>query len=281
MSDEVLYATDGPLARITLNRPDKLNALNGPAIDRLDDCIARAAADDAVKVVLLDAAGRAFCAGYDINDELDSKTETPLQWQPVLRRDVDVTMHLWACPKPTIAVVQGYCLGGGCEIAMACDLIVAADDAQFGEPEILYGSGPVTLLMPFILGQKKTNELLFTGDRIDAATAHTLGLVNRVVAREDLHGAADDLALRIAPTPLAVLRLTKQALNRSYEAMGLREAVTANIEISSLLNGAGTPEQQEFDQIANAQGLRVALAWRDARYSTDAESGEHAAPPCQ
>lgn len=279
MSDEVLYTTDGPLARITLNRPATLNALNAAAVEQLDKCIARAAADDTVKVVLLDAAGRAFCAGYDINDELDAKTETPIEWQPVLRRDVEVTMHLWACPKPTIAVVQGYCLGGGCEVAMACDLVIAADDAQFGEPEIQYGSGPVTLLMPFVLGQKKTNELLFTGDRIDAATAETLGLVNRVVPREDLHAVADALALRIAPTPLAVLRLTKQALNRSYEAMGLRDAVTANIEISALLNGAGTAEQHEFDQVAATRGLRAALAWRDARYSTDAEPGDRAPPP--
>ncbi len=264
---EVLYEIDGPLARITLNRPEKLNALNAVAVDRLEECITRAAGDDQIKVVLVYGAGRAFCAGYDINDELEAKTDTPLQWQPVLRRDVEVTMALWACPKPTIAVVHGYCLAGGCEIAMACDLIIAAEDAQFGEPEIQYGSGPVTLLMPFILGQKKTNELLFTGDRIDAASALSLGLVNRVVPRADLHATANALALRIAPTPLAVLRLTKQALNRAYEAMGLREAVTSNIDISAMLNGAGTPEQQEFEAVAAARGLKAALAWRDARYS--------------
>jgi enoyl-CoA hydratase len=153
MTSEVLYRGDGPLARITLNRPDKLNALNAAAIDQLDRCLGRAAADDSIKIVLIAGAGRAFCAGYDLNDELDNATETPLQWHPVLRRDVEVTMRLWACPKPTIAVVHGYCLAGGCELAMACDLVVAADDAQFGEPEIQYGSGPVTLLMPFILGQ--------------------------------------------------------------------------------------------------------------------------------
>lgn len=267
MPNEVLYRTDGPLARITLHRPDKLNALNAAAVELLDRCIARAAADDDVKVVLLDGAGRGFCAGYDITDELEAATETPLQWLPVLRRDVEVTLHLWECPKPTIAVVHGYCLGGGCELAMACDLVVAADDTQLGEPEIQHGSGPVTLLMPFVLGQKKTNELLFTGDRIDAATALALGLVNRVVPREELAAAADELALRIAPTPLAVLRLTKQALVRAQEAMGLRAAVTANIDIAALLNGADTPEQREFGQVAGEHGLRAALAWRAARYA--------------
>ena len=267
MSDVVLYETDGPIATITLNRPAKLNALSTEVVLEIDKRIAQAGSDDSIKVVLIAANGRAFSAGFDINDELEDGTETPLEWQPVLRRDVDVTMRVWACPKPTIAVVQGYCLAGACEIAMACDMIIAADDAQFGEPEIQYGSGPVTLLMPFIIGQKKTNELLFTGDKIDAQQALALGLVNKVVPREELESTARSLAARIAPTPLAVLRLTKQALNRAYEAKGLRTAVNANVDISAILNGANTPEQQEFDKVAAEHGLKAALAWRDERYN--------------
>lgn len=270
MSDVVLYETDGPIATITLNRPEKLNALNTEVVLELDKRIAQAGADDSVKVVLIAGTGRAFSAGFDMNDEIEDGTETSLDWHPVLRRDVDLTMRVWACPKPTIAVVQGYCLAGGCEIAMACDLIVAADDAKFGEPEIQYGSGPVTLLMPFILGQKKTNELLFTGDRIDAQEALSLGLVNKVVPVDELRSTASALALKIAATPLAVLRLTKQALNRAYEAKGLRTAVNANIDISAILNGANTPEQQEFAKIAAEKGLKAALAWRDGRYGAGA-----------
>jgi len=185
---------------------------------------------------------------------------------PDRHRDVDVTMSIWAHPKPTIAAVHGYCLAGGCEIAMACDIIVAADDAQFGVPDIQYGSGPVTLLMPFILGQKKTNELLFTGDRIDAHQAERIGLINKVVPAGDVMAEAWKLALRIAPTPLPILNLTKLAINRAYEAMGVRTAVNHNIDISAMLNGANTPEQAEFDRIATDAGLKAALAWRDARY---------------
>jgi enoyl-CoA hydratase len=268
MSDVVQYATDGPIATITLNRPDKLNALNTEAVLKLDELVGRASADDAIKVVLIAGNGRAFCAGFDITDEIEDRTETPLDWHPVLRRDVEVTMRIWSCPKPTIAVVHGYCLAGGCEIAMACDMIVAADDASFGEPEIQYGSGPVTLLMPYVLGQKKTHELLFTGDKITAQQALHFGLVNQVVDRDELQSAARHLALRIAPTPLAVLRLTKLALNRAYEAMGLRTAVQNNIDISAILNGANTSEQQEFDKVATEQGLKAALAWRDKRYGS-------------
>ncbi len=266
MSDVVLYETEGPIATITLNRPAKLNAMNAEVIEQLSRRIAEAGADDTVKVVLVAGSGRAFCAGFDIAEEVEEGIGTALEWQPVLERDSAMTMALWSCPKPTIAVVQGYCLAGGCEVAMACDLVVAADDARFGEPEIQYGSGPVTLLMPFVLGQKLTNELLLTGDHLEAEAALRAGLVNRVVARENLMSTAHDLARRIAPTPLPVLRLTKLALNRAYEAMGLREAVHANLDLSSILNSASTPEQEEFDAIAAGRGLRAALAWRDARY---------------
>ena len=156
---------------------------------------------------------------------------------------------------------------------MACDMILASEDARFGEPEIRYGSGPVTLLMPFVLGQKKTNELLFTGDAMPASEAERCGLVNRVVEADELEDAAQELALRIAPTPLPVLRLTKLALVRAYEAMGLRQAVGANLDISSMLNAAETPEQREFDQIVRDQGLKAALRWRDSRYGQALSAG--------
>lgn len=268
MTDVVLYENRSGIATITLNRPDKLNAINAEMVADLSRYIAEAGADDSVKVVIIAGAGRAFCAGFDINDEIEEGIESPVDWQPVLKRDSDMTMAIWACPKPTIAAVQGYCLAGGCEVAMACDLIVAAEDAMFGEPEIQYGSGPVTLLMPFIIGQKKTNELLLTGEKIDSQAALAAGLINTVVPLEELMTQAQEWARRIAPTPLAVLRLTKQALNRAYEAMGLREAVNANLDISAILNGANTPEQQEFDEVVKDQGLKAGLAWRDARYRT-------------
>jgi enoyl-CoA hydratase len=262
----VLYEVRGPAARLTLNRPEKLNALNFELVRELRGAIGRASEDDEVKVVVLTGAGRAFSAGFDISEEADSRIEGAEQWRRILADDVELTLELWSLPKPTIAAVRGWCLAGGCDLAMACDMIVAADDARFGEPEIRYGSGPVTLLMPFLLGQKKTNELLFTGDAIDAAEAERIGLVNRVVGGEELEAAVDELVRKIAPTPLPVLRLTKLALLRAYEAMGLRSAVLANLDLSAILNAAETPEQRQFDEIVSAQGLKAALAWRDSRY---------------
>jgi len=264
--DVVLYERRGPAAWVTLNRPDKLNAISTEVVSRLRQCWREATEDDEVKVVVLTGAGRAFSAGYDISEEVEQKIEGAERWHQVLQEDVDLTMELFSLPKPTVAAVRGWCLAGACELAMACDLVVAADDAQFGEPEIRYGSGPVTLLMPFVLGQKKTNELLFTGDAIGATEAERLGLVNVVVAPDALDDAVEALVRKIAPTPLPVLRLTKQALVRAQEAMGVRHAVNANLDLSAVLNAAETPEQQEFDRIAAEQGLKAALAWRDSRY---------------
>jgi enoyl-CoA hydratase len=271
MNGDILVLEDrrGPAAWLTLNRPDKLNALSYGLVHELREAVRRVADDDEVKVVVVTGAGRAFSAGFDLSEEAASRVEGAEQWRRILADDVALTLELWSLPKPTIAAVRGWCIAGACELAMACDMIVAADDARFGEPEIRYGSGPVTLLMPFLLGQKKTNELLLTGDVIDAAEAERLGLVNRVVHEDELEDAVAEVVQKIAPTPLPVLRLTKLALLRAYEAMGLRSAVLSNLDLSAILNAAETPEQREFDEIVAARGLKAALAWRDARYGEE------------
>ncbi len=262
----VLYERRGPAVWITLNRPDKLNAMNGEVVRELRARLSEVEVDESVKVVVLTGAGRAFSAGYDISEEVTDRIVGAEQWRSVLAEDVDLAMQLWALSRPTIAAVRGWCLAGACELAMACDMIVASSDARFGEPEIRYGSGPVALLMPFVLGQKKTNELLFTGDTIDAEEAHRCGLVNRVVEAADLDSAVEELVRKIALTPLPILRLTKLALVRAYEAMGLRSAVASNLDLSAILNAADTPEQREFDRIVAKDGLKAALKWRDSRY---------------
>jgi enoyl-CoA hydratase len=277
VNETVGYERRGPSAWITLNRPEKLNALNAAVCDGVDEAVARATADDDVRVVVVTGAGRAFSAGYDMSAEADDATlDTAVRWRRLLERDVAMTMGVWSLPKPTIAAVRGWCLAGGMELAMACDLLICTEDARFGEPEIRYGSGPVTLLMPYVLGERRTRELLLTGDTIDAATALQWGLANRVVAADDLVAEVDRFVARIAPTPLEVLRLTKTALNRATRAMGLLEAVEANLDLSALLNSANTPEQREFDQIVRDKGLKAGLAWRDTRYGEILGSLGHA-----
>ncbi len=262
----ILYERRGPSAWITLNRPKKLNAMTDALVDQLEAALDRAEADDEVRIVVVRGAGRAFCAGYDLEQESHEGEPSITEWHELLSRDVAVTMKLWALSKPTIAAVHGWCLAGGMEVAMACDLLICTDDARFGEPEVRFGSGPVTLLMPYVLGERRTRELLLTGDSIDAATALAWGLANRVVPADRLEAEVQEWVARIAPTPLRVLQLTKQALNRAQKAMGLLEAVEANLDLSAMLNGAQTPEQQAFYELVRTEGLKAALAWRDQRY---------------
>ncbi|MFD9666172.1 enoyl-CoA hydratase/isomerase family protein [Rhodococcus sp. NPDC059968] len=256
----------GEVAWLTINRPKKLNALSVELMQELSQALTVAEADPAIKVVVLQGGEKAFSVGYDIAQEVEMGVSTAEQWHAGLTNNIGLSMQVWRLKKPVIAAVSGWCLAGGCELAMACDLIIAADDAQFGEPEIRFGSGPVTLLMPFLLGQKATNELLYTGDIIDAERAATLGMVNRVVAKADLNKTVDVLARKIALTPLSILRYTKRAITRAYDAMGLTSAVESNLDIAAVLNSADTPERAEFTELVASKGLGAALAWRDERY---------------
>jgi enoyl-CoA hydratase len=263
MSDEpVLLREETPWGvRLRLNRPAKLNAISAELRDALAQAIAEAADDERVRVIAIAGSGRAFCAGYDL---ADAAPPTAWAWRDVLARDVEATLAVWSCPKPVIAQVHGFALAGGLELAMACDLIVAADDAQLGEPEIRFGSAPVTLLMPFVIGQKKTRELLMTGDLIDAAEAHRIGLVNRVVPRERLDDEVDALADRLARVAPDVMAPTKLMLNRAMDAAGFAAAVEMGLDLQSFINMSETA--REFDAIVQSEGLKAALAWRDRRY---------------
>ncbi|MGY1433541.1 enoyl-CoA hydratase/isomerase family protein [Streptomyces reniochalinae] len=256
------------VAWIQIDRPAKLNALSVELMREMSNTLDIVEQDDDVRVVVLRGGDRAFSVGYDIAQEVEMGVSTAEQWYGGLEANIALTMKVWGLNKPVIGAVSGWCLAGGCELAMACDLIVCTDEAQFGEPEIRFGSGPVTLLMPFLIGQKATNELLYTGDTVDAHRAKELGLVNHVVAHEHLHGSVEQLARKIALTPLPILRYTKQALTRAYTAMGLQTAVDHNHAIAAVLNSAATPERAEFTDLVASKGLKAALAWRDARFAT-------------
>ncbi|MEO5884181.1 MAG: enoyl-CoA hydratase/isomerase family protein [Candidatus Limnocylindrales bacterium] len=268
MADEpVLLTTPAPWGvRLTMNRPTKLNALNGPLVQAIVAAMDAAESDPDVRVIVLEGAGRAFSSGYDLTEEAQGGTPGPVVWRASLAADVAATLRFLDSPKPVIAQVHGYALAGGLELAMACDLIIAAEGSKLGEPEIRYGSAPVTLLMPYLIGQKKTRELLLTGDLIDAAEAERIGLINRVVPVERLAAEVDALADRLARTPPDVMGLTKRMLNRAMDTAGFRLGLEAGLDIGAIINAADTPEQREWDDIVRRDGLKAALAWRDRRY---------------
>jgi enoyl-CoA hydratase len=278
-ADEILLRepTDWGV-RLILNRPAKLNAISAELREALSAAVSAAVADDRVRVIAIAGAGRAFCSGYDLSE---GQPADAWSWREALAADVAATLDIWRCPKPIIAQVHGYALAGGLELAMACDLIVAADDAQLGEPEIRFGSAPVTLLMPFLIGQKRTRELLLTGDLIDAREAERIGLVNRVVAAADLAAEVDRLADRLARVPPDVMAPTKLMLNRAMEAAGFGDAVQMGLDIQAFINMSET--SRAFDEIVRRDGLKAALAWRDQRYDERLADGSgpspHAARP--
>lgn len=258
----VLVEVEGGIRRITLNRPDKLNALSRPLVAALGAALAEAAEDESTRVVVLAARGRSFCAGYDLTEDLTTDVG---ELQMVLRRDLDRLLELFDHPRPIVARVQGHCLAGGLDLTMLCDVVVAATDAVFGLPEITFGSAPVANVLPWLVGARKAKELMLTGTRIDGIEAHRLGLVNRVVPLEELDAAVDTIATRIAAFDPVAVRLTKQMVNRTLDGAGFRRSLVESVDLSAIIEGARTPERVEFDRIREEKGLTAAIAWREGR----------------
>ncbi len=268
MDEPVLLQEDiGPVRRLTMNRPGALNALSGELIGALSDAFGKGGEDPDVRVMILRGAGRAFCSGYDLTEDADAGAKDSVGWYRELETSVDRMMEIFDNPKPIIAQVHSYCLAGGCDLMMMCDLCVCSDDAFFGEPEIRFGSGVVTMVMPWVLGVRKAKELLYTGeDRVTAEEALRIGLVNRVVPRDELDAAALALAEEIAKNDPFAVSMTKKAINRAWEVAGFRAAIDANTEIDVLIETADLPERAEFRRITLERGLKAAIARRDARF---------------
>ena len=265
----VTYAVDGKVGIVSLNRPDKLNAISPDLKKMLVERFHEADRDPATSLVVLRAEGRSFCAGYDIspNPARAARRGNALAWHESLTDDVALEMTPWEMRKPVIASVQGHCLGGGCELAMMCDLTIAADDALFGEPEIRFSNVGPALVMPFVIGLKRARELLFFGDPIDAQTALQYGMVNRVVPRAELAAATLKYARRMALISPEALAGTKLGINRGAESAGFRNAIRAGLDVLAPLYAARTEVGMKFDEIREKEGLGAALRWRASQFA--------------
>jgi enoyl-CoA hydratase len=266
----ILYETRGPIAILTLDRPEKLNAIDSRMVEELNGALDRAESDDDVRAIVLRGSGRAFSAGFDL-DMGENEAGDPQQFmRSELRKDFDIIMRFWDCPKPTIAAVHKYCLGSALEMAVACDLTIAAEGCRFGEPEVKFGSGIVALILPWIIGPKQSKELLLIGDdKIDAERALSLGLVNRVVPEADCFDEAFAAARSIAANDRFVVEYTKQAINRSADIMGMRQALLQGLELGVLAELSESPDSKEFNAILEKEGPKAAIAWRDARLAKE------------
>ncbi|WP_067569212.1 enoyl-CoA hydratase [Nocardia acidivorans] len=238
--DVVLYEKRGPVAVLTLNRPDYRNAQNSVMTYALDAAFVRAVEDAEVKVIVLAGAGKHFSAGHDIgtpgrDHHIKYENQAALWWDHTDRaggdqrfaRETEVYLNMcrrWReIPKPTIAMVQGACIAGALMLAWSCDMIVASEDAFFSDPVVRMGiPGVEYFAHPWVLGPRRAKEILFTGDRFTAAQAYEWGMVNRVVERENLETETFALAEKIATMPQFGLALTKKAVNQCEDLMGMR-----------------------------------------------------------
>jgi enoyl-CoA hydratase len=254
--DTITFSLADRIATITINRPDKLNALNDRVITELGDAIDSARANPEVGGVLLTGAGRAFVAGADI---AELEQHGAVSAKALAQRGQDVFRRFETSPKPTIAAVNGFALGGGCELAMSCHMRIASESAKFGQPEVKLGLLPGyggTQRLPRLIGKGRALQLLLTGEMIDAAEAYRIGLVNRIVAPNDLLPATTAMLQSIlANGPLAVAHCI-EAVNRGYDVT-LDEALALEATAFGLL--AATADKRE--------GTRAFVEKRAAKFT--------------
>jgi enoyl-CoA hydratase/carnithine racemase len=265
--ESIRVERDGHVAHLQLNRPERINALGKAMLLEIQQAMDALEADAEVRAIVLSGAGRGFSSGFDLKEQMARRPEGAAAWREVLDLDFSTTMRFWDCPKPTLAAIHGPCMAGAFEMALACDLSVCSADAVFGEPELKFGAGIVTLLLPWMVGPKAAKDILLTGDDgIGAERALQLGIVSRVVQPGEHLSETLRIARRIAVVDPDLVRDTKKALNRTYEIQGMRAALDTALDIDHAIESHGSPDKRRFMDLAREQGLKAALAWRDARF---------------
>jgi enoyl-CoA hydratase len=263
------YDARDRIARITLNRPECMNAINEAMPGEIRRAIEEANSDDGVHVIVLQGAGRAFCAGYDL--KVFAERDTPLiqemPWDPmrdyrVMKGFTDDFFSIWRSYKPVICRVQGYAVAGGSDIALCADIVVMAEDARIGYMPARVWGCPTTAMWVYRLGAEKAKRMLLTGDTIDGRTAKAWGLVYEAVPEDRLDAEVDALAARMSAVPKNQLMMQKLMINQAYENMGLASTQM----MATLFDGITrhSPEGVWFKQYAEAHGFHAAVDWRDS-----------------
>ncbi|MCH7907586.1 MAG: enoyl-CoA hydratase/isomerase family protein [Chloroflexi bacterium] len=279
--------TDGRVARVTLNRPEKLNALSQELLFEFSDALHELEADDDARVIIVKGAGRAFCAGYDItppggsgSDGVARRYRTAdgngrrllMGIRTAMQQITDILMYFWNMAKVTIAQVHGYAIAGGCELAMMADLVTAADDAQLGHPGLRgMGTSRTGVIWPLVMGMRKAKELYLTGDPVTGVEAEEMGMINYAWPGDELDDRTIALADRIANMSADHLAILKLNMNRFYENMGIYSSVRSSTDLDAA--GQFTDHSYAWQDTMREGGFRKAVAWRDGPY------GDYSAKP--
>ncbi len=277
--EEILYDIDGRLAFVTLNRPEKLNALSNNLRGEMIHAMKEAEANPDVALIILRATGRAFSAGYDLSPSRTAAQDSPyvhprsllpdsgsthpgpMEWS---RHVVATNWLIWDLAKPVIAQIQGYCLAGGTELASICDFRIVAEDAQIGYPPVRAMTTMDMMWAPWHLPMAKAREFAYVGDSISGAEMARLGWANYAVAPDDLANFTEDFARRMAHIDNDMLMYSKRAVNRQYEVMGIRTGLWSGTDLQAL--SSYRPAAGEFRDRMREGGLKAALEWRDGPF---------------
>jgi len=271
---------DGRVARITLNRPEKLNALSQELLFEFWDALHVLEADDSVRAIIVKGAGKAFCAGYDITTprgegadgvvrnykNVDSKNRRMLMGiRTGMQQITDIHMYFWNMAKVTIVQVHGFAIAGGCELAMMADLVVAADDAQLGHPGLRgMGTSRTGVIWPLVIGMRKAKELYLTGDPVTGTEAEEMGMINYAWPGDELEDRTIALANRITNMTADNLAILKLNMNRFYENMGIYSSVRSSTDLDAA--GQFTEHSYTWQDTMKEEGFRAAVQWRDTPY---------------
>lgn len=266
----VLYQRDGRIGRITLNRPEVMNAIDNELPHELADCVTRANADENVHVIVLSGAGKAFCAGYDLTFYAEATGAASgtqeMPWDPMkdyafMMRNTQLFMSLWRSYRPVICKIQGYAVAGGSDIALCSDLIVMAEDARIGYMPVRVWGCPTTAMWVYRLGPQRAKRMLFTGDKIDGREAERIGLVHKAVPIDQLDAEVEALAERISTVPINQLMMQKLVINQAVEAMGMQQTQMFATVFDGITRHS--PEGIHFKRRAEQLGWKQAVRERD------------------
>src|SRR5215211_1348053 len=284
--DTILYDTAGPVATITLNRPERLNTIVPPMPDEVEAAVAEATRDREVKVIVVRGAGRAFCGGYDFGGGFKhwgEALETDGRWDPgkdfVMATAPQLSptqklMSIWHCPKPVIAQVHGWCVGGGSDFALCADLVIASEDAVIGTPYSRMWGAYLSGMWIYRLGLAKAKEYALTGKPLSGTEAAEAGLINKSVPFAELEQEVARTADELASIPSSQLAAMKLIVNHAFESMGMGATQTLGPILDGLMRN--TPDAERFIELAAREGVPAAVAERDGRFGDYSQ-----APPDQ
>lgn len=266
--ETIKVALDNGIGRLTWSRPRVHNAISLQVMSETMAALKLFAEMPEARVIVLSGEGASFSAGCDLKESATRGTVGVDAWRTRYKDSLKFMMSFWDCPKPVIASIHGHCLAGAFEAALACDISVASETALFGMPEAKMGSPSILLMLPWLAGPKVSKEILMLGrDTFSARDAHAAGIVNHLVPEEEREAHVESLARElVASSPIAVAYF-KRAINQTFEIMGLRAALDANVEAAAAMKGEKDPDREEFARIQKESGLNAAIAWRVSRFT--------------